>query len=351
MTLTRWKLLAGVFGIAMVGVVAMANPQCPGKQDPARETAPPTREVAFKPADTPKTFSVAIPATVKAAERLPDLVPIASAPVSPPKVEFAPTIPALPSTPRMELPAELPTPIAFAPVQLPSVTPTPLPTPLPTQDRVIELPLPGFAATKPGLPTAELKLELPRVDPQPIPSSPPLVKFEPTLPASQPPATPIVAVPTGGLSPFDAPAPSRAPVAVTEAPAVKEEVETRVRVVVPLGKSPAKFDVLAGDSVLLQAVCEQVEVRSPSEKGGAASPIKASGKVRFTAPGCEGTCDSLAVLPGTGEVELTGSVRVLCKHGKAETEIQAATMKFKLGSAPSPVPLAIPSTFIPNASR
>jgi hypothetical protein len=153
-------------------------------------------------------------------------------------------------------------------------------------------------------------------------------------PAAEPvPARPVTTelVPTPFLEPR------------SEVPAIKEEVESRVRVVVPLGKGQAKFEVLTGETVLLQAVCEAVEVRSPgekSEKGSASTPIKASGKVRFTAPGCEGTCDTLAVLPGTGEVELTGTVRVVCKHGKAETEIQATTMKFKLGSAPVVVPVS-----------
>lgn len=373
MILTRWKLLAGVFGISMVGVVAMANPQCPGKTDSSREKAPPTREVQRLPGDAPKTFAVAIPASEKKAEEpLPNLVPIAAAPPALPKVEFAPTIPSAPTTPTL------------APIDLPTVSP----------GRVVELPLPGVTAAKPAVPVPELKLELPSPAPNivaelprpvtaPAPTSPPptelrlelpkvdavplssplpvaVTKSEPPIPSGVPPIpanVPIPSPPIGSNAPALAPLPgsaeplpvTRPATAVTEAPAVKEEVETRVRVVVPLGKSPAKFDVMAGDAVLLQAVCEQVEVRSPSEKGGPVSPIKASGKVRFTAPGCEGTCDSLAVLPGSGEVELTGSVRVLCKHGKAETEIQAATMKFKLGSAPGAA--TIPPSFSPSVSR
>lgn len=348
MTLTRWKLLAGVFGISMVGVVAMANPQCPGKTDATREKAPPTREVQSKSTDVPVNYSVVLPTREKSAESLPVPTPVVAMPVSLPRAEFAATIPPIPNV----VPLELPT--------TPGVTPL-------LQDRVVELPLPGVNAPKPIVPVPELKLELPKVglDTQislPMLNATPLVQAEtparagatppPPLPATttippQPtpgltfpmPATltalptPIADVPSGiPLSPVPAVEPSRS------VPAIKEEVETRVRVVVPLGKSQAKFDVMAGDTVLLQAVCEQVEVRTPTEKGGPVSPIKATGKVRFTAPGCEGTCDSLAVLPVTGEVELTGSVRVTCKHGKAETEIQATTMKFKLGSAPAAVP-------------
>ena len=70
MTLERWKLLAGVFGIAIVGLVAMANPQCPGKPDATREKAPTSREVQAKPFDAPKTVAVAIPAPEKTAPTL-----------------------------------------------------------------------------------------------------------------------------------------------------------------------------------------------------------------------------------------------------------------------------------------
>lgn len=55
MTLTRWKLLAGVFGISMVGVVAMANPQCPGKTDSSRVEGPAdARSPTTCPGDAPE---------------------------------------------------------------------------------------------------------------------------------------------------------------------------------------------------------------------------------------------------------------------------------------------------------
>ena len=303
MTLTRWKLLAGVFGIAMVGLVAMANPQCPGKADPSREKAPPSREVVVRPVDTPKTITLESPkpgpATVPA---IPDVVVGAV----PPIVDPMPSVPALPVSRKAETVVEIPLPATSPPVSLPAVSP--------------------------------LTFELPKVElaPNSTPAAAPAVLSPtPSIPSSPPKTEQPVLVPT----PIHEPQ--------RETSAIKEEAETRVRVVVPLGKSQAKFEVLTGDTVLLQAVCESVEVRSPgdkAEKGSAASPIKASGKVRFTAPGCSGTCDSLAVLPGSGEVELTGSVRVLCKHGQAETEIQATSMKFKLGSAPSATPAVVTLT-------
>lgn len=318
MTLERWKLLAGGFGIAIVGVVAMANPQCPGKTDPAREKAPPTREVVARPVDTPKPIALVAPKPEPVAVPLiPDLVGTV-----PPIVDPLPSVPALPVSRKAETVVEIPLPKTSPPVALPTVSP--------------------------------LTIELPKVDaaPNPTPAAAPSVLSPlPSIPSSPPPAIvavePAKARPAPNLAPAQPASTALTPTPFLEpqvaAPTIKEEVETRVRVVVPLGKSQAKFEVLTGETVLLQAVCEAVEVRSPgdkTEKGSAASPIKASGKVRFTAPGCEGTCDTLAVLPGTGEVELTGSVRVTCKHGKAETEIQATTMKFKLGSAPAVVPVS-----------
>lgn len=123
-------------------------------------------------------------------------------------------------------------------------------------------------------------------------SEPPIPSGVPPIPANVPiPSPPIGSSSGSSVAGSAEPLPvTRPATAVTEHAGREEEVETRVRVVVPLGKSPAKFDVMAGDAVLLQAVCEQVEVRSPSEKGGPVCSIKASGKVPFTAAGCEGTC-------------------------------------------------------------
>src|SRR5205823_13232812 len=77
-----------------------------------------------------------------------------------------------------------------------------------------------------------------------------------------------------------------------------------VRVVLKLGGGPPRFEVLAGDDALLKVVSDKVDVSSPSEKGETMSALKAAGAVRFSAPGCEGTCTALTVLPGSGDVEL-----------------------------------------------
>lgn len=342
MTLTRWKLLAGVFGIAIVGLVAMANPQCPGKNESKRETAPPSRDVT-KPATTSATAPMTAPV-------------VASTPLA---VEL-PKVSNSPKTPTVE-PSNL-TPID--PVAIPELRVNPTNTaPVLGSPEIAPIPLP-VARIEPTKPAIQVGVpELPSAETPLIPNpktpelSPPAIS-SPKLPTVAPHASELPSVESKRNTVPTAPTiPSTIPIAVspergkpqlfdaTETPresaamkdTVKEEVETRVRVVVPLGKSPAKFEVLAGDVVLLQAVCEQVEVRSPGAKPATNTPIKASGKVRFSAPGCEGTCDSLCVLPSSGEVELSGAVRVLCKYGKAETEIQATAMKFKLGTIPNSI--------------
>jgi hypothetical protein len=323
MTLTRWKLLAGVLGISIVGVVAMANPQCPNtKKDQAREAAPPVRTAAAEP--KPATV-VSLPvfethATPLPTVSLPAVAPanvVAATPILPPTVGAIELPQIASSPPAPKLPA-----ITASPAPLPSIDLSPavvaapkLELPATTSpavlDRVVELPLPGVKVEKPTAPVVELKLDLPAVKPAEV--------AEPPLPRVVPTADPLVAKATE--------APKKAEPAKVEEPAV--------RVLIHLGTGQPKFDVMAGDDVLLKAVCDNVDIRSPSANGAGVTPLKAGGKVRFSAPGCEGTCDNLTVLPSTGEVELAGNVKVHCRMGKGETEINAATMKFKLGSAPA----------------
>lgn len=346
MTLTRWKLLAGILGISIVGVVAMANPQCPNtKKDQAREAAPPVRTAVsesakpaavvslpvFESAAPPTTPISTVPGFTPSLP-LPHTTVVAANPVLPPTVG-AIELPRIGTPPPAVLlptvttpsPAALPTfdaapPVAVAPkLELPSLALSDPPFP----DRVVELPLPGVKVEKPTAPVVELKLDLPDVKPAQV--------AEPTLPRVVPTADPLVSKPT---EPAKKPEPAKA-----EEPAV--------RVVIHLGTGQPKFDVMAGEDVLLKAVCDNVDIRSPSANGAGVTPLKAGGKVRFSAPGCEGTCDNLTVLPSTGEVELGGNVKVHCRMGKGETEINAATLKFKLGSAPA---YAVPEPAVKTAS-
>jgi hypothetical protein len=108
-----------------------------------------------------------------------------------------------------------------------------------------------------------------------------------------------------------------------------------LQVCLKLGDSHPKFEVCRGDDVLLKVVCTGVDVKAPSEKGQPFSVLRASGTVRFSAPGCEGTCEELVVHPVTGDVILTKGVEVRCKLGKGTTVMKSEQMTFKLGTAPA----------------
>lgn len=319
MTLTRWKLLAGLLGISIAGVVASADPQCSGNNplQSRRAPTPPVQTANYAP--TVSIVPLVVPVTANPPFQVAVAPPIT---LTLPMLDAVPT-PSIVAVPMLNLEppqltvSEAPKPklVVVQPfVTIPDAVTTPTLSPpkfAPVADNVFDLPLP-MTVVKP-IAAATLIPELPT---KPIPSAPL-------------PATPTLDVPVVREAP--AIVASRKPLAKPEE--APTEVSS-VRVVVRLGMAQPKFEVLSGEDVLLKAACEKIDVRS-IEKGDGVTPLKATGGVRFSAPGCEGTCDQLTVLPGTGEVELAGNVKVRCKRGKGETEIVATTMKFKLGSAPA----------------
>ncbi len=315
MTLMRWKLLAGLLGISIAGVVASADPQCSGTNplQSRRAPTPPVQTANYAP--TVSIVPLVVPATAN---------PPFQVAVAPPITLTLPMIDALPTPSIVAVPM-----LSLEPPQL-TVSEAPKPKlalvePLVTIPEAVKAPaisLPTFA------PVADKVIDLPL----------PMTVAKP-IPPTQFPATPTLDLPVVRTPTLDVPVVREVPAVVaSRKPLAKpEEVPTEVssvRVVVRLGMAQPKFEVLSGEDVLLKAACEKIDVRS-IEKGDGVTPLKATGGVRFSAPGCEGTCDQLTVLPGTGEVELAGNVKVRCKRGKGETEIVATTMKFKLGSAPA----------------
>ena len=143
---------------------------------------------------------------------------------------------------------------------------------------------------------------------------------------------PPMSVPADPL--IDAPPP--APISVTKpaatAPAVAIGVtQTKYRILLRVGEGEPVFEVRSGDALMLKVVCEKVDVKSP-EKGQGPSSVKACGKVRFAGFGAEGTCDELNFLAGTGEVAMTGNVKIQVKDklGRVESELSAELMKYRI---------------------
>jgi hypothetical protein len=105
------------------------------------------------------------------------------------------------------------------------------------------------------------------------------------------------------------------------------------RIILRVGEGEPTFEVKNGDNLVLKVACEKVDIKSP-EKGGL-SEVTARGKVRFAGFGAEGTCDELKFMAGTGEVSMTGDVKVQVKDklGRVESELTTATMKYKIDAS------------------
>jgi hypothetical protein len=87
---------------------------------------------------------------------------------------------------------------------------------------------------------------------------------------------------------------------------------TKFKIVLRVGEGEPLFEVRHGDDLVMKVLCEKVDIKSP-EKGQGLSAVTATGKVRFVGFGAEGTCESLSFLAGTGEVLMTGNVKVQVK--------------------------------------
>lgn len=376
MLLTRWKLMAGVLGVSIGGLAAAAS-QCPkldktkGRQPDAPVTAEaPKLPPAGAPSAAPKLPELPAPASAA-----PQLTPGGVTPPAPAPL----TLPAPTATPDVKLPAA-PAPVADLP-KLPDApkagpalpdfpTPTPEPKPAKVEDKT-----PPALPSLPDVPPAT-KPAVPMTPPKPVAEAPKPVPAELTLPApSKPPATvpdlappavvnPVPSKPTAtppvmpisGTQPVpDFPAPSKAPEKAppalpvpTETPPVIEPTPSKptpapaeagtvkvgavkYRILLRVGEGEPTFEVKSGDDLVLKVACEKVDIKSP-EKGAGLSAVTAKGKVRFAGFGVEGSCDELSFMAGTGEVSMTGEVKVQMKDklGRVESELTTATLKYKI---------------------
>ncbi|MFO0823306.1 MAG: hypothetical protein U0792_09320 [Gemmataceae bacterium] len=316
MLLSRWKLMAAVLGLSLGGLAAVTG-QCP------KDTTKTSRR-----AETPPEFEIPkTPAVPSAGSPAPKLPPAPTAPATPALPLPAPPASALPDLPPAPAP-EVSTPtLPPAPAKVSEPKPT-LP-PAPVSSPVI--PASG-TDTKPPLPAAETvanptppvgKLTPPTVSlPDPGSSAkvnPPAVEPSPVKNPPPVPAADPVIEPKPELKPEVKPVPAAAPGA------------NKYRILLRVGEGEPTFEVKAGDDLILKVVCEKIDIKSP-EKGNGLSAVKASGKVRFVGFGAEGTCEELSFLAGTGEVSLSGAVKVQVKDklGRVESELSTETMKYRI---------------------
>jgi len=318
MNLSRWKLLAGVFGLSVCGLAALAEPACRTAGHGGSRQMPPVAE--SKPEGKPKQGGTALPPPIE---------------VSPPKpADVKPTpapapLPALPpatelSKPFLDPPVELTLPMVKDDKPkadaLPAFPPLPSPTPnIPGATAVPDAGVAVFAALPPITPERKpLPLPLPLPSPQPP---------QPmgTLPLPQP------MDPKPLLLPSPTPAPE---VRAVEARSAAPSVEKRLKVTLQMGEGNPRFEVRDGDEVVLKVVSDKIDVKAPTEKGDLWSTLKASGRVRFQSPGGDGYCDELVIVPGSCEVIATGKVQFKYNWGKVETAVTSERMTFRLGAAP-----------------
>ena len=152
------------------------------------------------------------------------------------------------------------------------------------------------------------------------------------FPAEPQVAKPILPTPTPSWEP-------RAQAIPTEAPSEPaRNLEKKLKVLLHMGDERPRFEVKEGDEIYLKVISDKVEVKSPSDSGANMSVMRAGGKVTFITPGGEGTCDELSVIPGTGQVIVTGKVAFTYNWGKVETTVSGEKMTFRLGSASGPTP-------------
>ncbi len=379
MAMNRWKVLACTLTIGVGGLAVFAGPQSGTKADPSKEpaTLPP---ITVKPASPVNGDDTQAPATLPVKAEEPAKPTKVEGPAKPNKAdefEFVlplPMIPALPPTkaPEPTKPADLP---VFEPI-------APLPIPLTV------LPAAGEDTKAPAKPGEPKKPEVDSPPPISLPSAPKPDLKEPTKPMAplpEPPkvptidlgpvpprATPLVPVPDLPKPPMlevdDLPPPPRfvpVPSVTPMAPVITQTVsvspiptkplaaDAKLKMLLRIGDGQPRFEIRnsATTDLLLKVYGEKIELAPPPEGRPTVAGVMAIGRVKFTAPGVEGTCDHLTILTNSGEVMLKGNIHMKTKYGKAWSEMTADKMVYQIGttglSAPTR-PTVRPASYIPD---
>ncbi len=399
MTMSRWKVMAGVLGVSLGGLAAIAG-QCPrpdrasarradepptvespkvprSGSNPASKALPPTPPIDVPPPPLPDgttPLALPLPAATTTPAPSPQAAPM---PPSPATVSTGFAVPLSP-TPTAGKKAESPKPeMGFSsgvvPVGalLPPVpaTETKAPPPLagltpPAPSTTQPLPTGPSAGAPPIVPSGNI-LPIPGTgpaghSPTPTPSEPkvltPVVATAPASPPASVGALTPAATPTATAVPpyVDQPLaePVRPPVKlglpepdttttlvkpVSTAPVTTMAAATKFKIILRVGEGEPLFEVRHGDDLVMKVLCEKVDIKSP-EKGQGLSAVTATGKVRFVGFGAEGTCDSFSFLAGTGEVVMAGNVKVQVKDklGRVESELTTDKMQYRLDTTAMP---------------
>ncbi len=329
MRLTRWKLMAGVLGLSMCGLAALAEPACRSVgitrrgEEPKQEPAEAAKPIPLPVPAPPPATEVPPPAVIPVVdEKKPTLtpapipIPEKNDPKTPPAVEFK----------LLEEVAKAQNP----PVPLPSLSDPKKAEPV-SPPITLSVPAPSIPVSRE--PATDLPAYAPPVTPIPAPTltpSPFPVAVEPVVPVKS--EKPLPEPKKAEIPPPRAVDPAPAPAALTEAPRPAGAVSNKkLKVMLHLSDEKPWFEVKDGDEVVLKVTADAVSLEAAAGPSKSASTLVAVGGVTFRTLGGYGTCDELRVVPGTGEVVVTGKVAVTSNWGKSETTATADKMTFRLG--------------------
>jgi hypothetical protein len=323
--LTRWKILACSLTVGVGGLAVFATPPTEDKKEP-----PPLLKLTVKPDSPPNgTDTPAPPAGAKPGPGLEFDLDVPPVPVLPAKAPDKP-----PTPPVIELDVPTP-PTVVIPVKGEDKKPAVKDEPKPAADPLITPPIPEL---KPApLPAPENKPAValppppaPKVE-TPIAPLPPTVKPEESKPAPLPEVTKALPV---------TPEPPRATATVG---AGGKGEPAKLKMLLRMGDGNPRFEIRNATTteLLLKVYGEKIDLQTPAAASKTSvAGVSATGKVRFTAPGVEGYCDSLKIISATGEVLMEGEVRLTSKRGKYTHKLTADRVVFTIGNAGLTAPKA-----------
>ncbi|MCU0705409.1 MAG: hypothetical protein MUF18_15665 [Fimbriiglobus sp.] len=337
MRLSRWKLMAGVLGLSMCGLAALAEPACRSVGFTRRGDEPKPLPVPEKPAEGAKPLPLPVPATIPPAAEVPPPVitpvkDLVTTPLPPPvvldqkpvEVKAVPLPPV--NDPKAPPAVDIKVLKELADIQTP-------PTPLPGLKEEPKAALPSAVAPQP-IPVPAPAPAPPVIDPVPVADAKP-VSVVPVKKADISPPAPVM-IPAPEMKKVD-PVPVQrvvdvSPVPATDSPRAAGIVAKKLKVLLHLSDDKPWFEVRDGEDLVLKVTADAVSLEAATNPSKAASTLTAAGGVTFRTLGGFGTCDELKVVPGTGEVVVTGKVTVTSNWGKAETTATADKMTFRLGT-------------------
>ncbi|HJZ94818.1 MAG TPA: hypothetical protein VKE40_28385 [Gemmataceae bacterium] len=366
MSLNRWKVLACTLTVGIGGLAVFARP--PAADKPADPRAEPAAlpNLTVKPASHPDGTDTPAPAKPAKSEEfdldLPVVPPVAAKADEPGKKPAAEPVfepitpPVVPAKAETDAP---PPPIKTDDPKKADDTPE-APVLIPVKSDTKAAPTPDSDKSGPKAPVIDLGPTPPppmKPDvPAPLPATPtpPMVTPPLVKPESPPAAAPLPPEVGATTTPASVDPPKTTAPAAGKPKTTDSVHAARLKLLLRMGDGTPRFEIrnTATTELLLKVYGQKVEMQAPPDATSALAGVTATGHVRFTAPGIEGTCDHLSILSGTGEVLLKGNIRLKSKYGKGWSEMTAEKMVYQIGTggltSSDARPAVRPASYIPD---